>query len=111
MRSAILFVRNDQACKGKTENFVLSCFISKVLKALPWDKVDIEVVMVELEHAGKVIFALLGFLTRQTFGAQIFVVDVFESLPLSTVSGVSWIETGCACFYARKRLRLCWITV
>ena len=27
-----------------------------MLKVLPWDKVDIEVVMVELEHAGKVIF-------------------------------------------------------
>ena len=30
--------------------------VFKVLKVLPWDKVDIEVVMVELEHAGKVIF-------------------------------------------------------
>ena len=28
--------------------------VSKVLKALPWDRLDIEVLMVELEHAGKV---------------------------------------------------------
>ena len=28
--------------------------MSKVLKALPWDRLDIEVLMVELEHAGKV---------------------------------------------------------
>ena len=33
-----------------------SPIVFKVLKVLPWDKVDIEVVMVELEHAGKVIF-------------------------------------------------------
>ena len=26
----------------------------EVLKVLPWDKVDIEVLMVELEHVGKV---------------------------------------------------------
>ena len=26
----------------------------QVLRALPWDKVEIEVILVELEHAGKV---------------------------------------------------------
>ena len=37
----------------------MSCWVSvkcvlQVLKTIPWDKVDIEVLLVELEHAGKI---------------------------------------------------------
>ena len=92
-----------------------------MLKALPWDKVDIEVVMVELEHAGKVIFAFRWFLIRQAFGAQqiskmpptygCFRIPSKDSIAPSALSGVSRIKTGRASIFAGKRLRLCWITV
>ena len=69
----------------QVNNCNINVTIFKVLKALSWDKVNIEVVMVELEHAGKVIFALLGFLTRQPFAAQISC----NGAPLSVVNPCS----------------------
>ena len=90
-----------------------------MLKALPWDKVDIDVVMVELEHAGKVITSLV--FDKKKIGAQqiskmvhtygCFCIPSKDSIAPSALSGVSRIKTGCTCFYAGKRLRLCWITV
>ena len=103
----------------QVNNCNINVTIFKVLKALSWDKVNIEVVMVELEHAGKVIFALLGFFDKATFCRPkllkwctfVSCKPLLFELSLSAVSGVSRSKTGCASIHARKRLRLCWITL
>ena len=65
--------------------------VSKVLKALPWDRLDIEVLMVELEHAGKVFHNSkhLNWHRNTNHLAGSIIVNLY----ISVGTGVPWVKT------------------